>query len=49
MVDADCVRGGCGGELCYNPAVGNGTTNCNCPAPQNLGCGCVNGKCTWWK
>lgn len=47
--DADCKGGGCGGELCYNPAVSSGISTCECTAPQNVkGCGCVSGKCTWW-
>jgi eight-cysteine-cluster-containing protein len=47
--DADCKRGGCGGELCYNPLKSSGITPCDCPPPMGLGCGCVNGVCTWWK
>ncbi len=46
--DRDCVQGGCGGELCYNPAYGQIATTCDCTAPTNLSCGCVNGVCTWW-
>jgi hypothetical protein len=48
--DADCRSGGCGGELCYNPAVSQGITTCDCTAPTGVGgCGCVAGSCTWWK
>ncbi|MEZ4226594.1 MAG: hypothetical protein R3B13_36945 [Polyangiaceae bacterium] len=47
--DADCLGGGCGGELCYNPALGSGISTCECTAPMNVkGCGCVAGKCTWY-
>lgn len=46
--DQDCVPGGCGGELCYNPAYGQIATDCDCTGPADLGCGCVNGICTWW-
>ena len=48
--DADCVGGGCGGELCYNPAVSSGISTCECTQPMNVGgCGCVQGKCTWYQ
>lgn len=47
--DRDCATGGCGGELCYNPSFGWVTTSCDCSAPTNLSCGCVNGSCTWWR
>jgi hypothetical protein len=46
--DADCVSGGCGGELCFNPAVSSGASTCECTAPS-LGCGCVFGRCTWFE
>jgi hypothetical protein len=48
--DADCVAGGCGGELCYNPAFGGGISTCECAGPGApvAGCGCVAGKCTWY-
>jgi hypothetical protein len=47
--DADCTSGGCGGELCYNPAFGGGITTCDCTAPTNVtGCGCVAGQCAWY-
>ena len=46
--DADCMSGGCGGELCYNPAFGGGASTCECVKPTGVGCGCVNGKCAWW-
>lgn len=46
--DRDCVQGGCSGELCYNPAFGQIATVCDCEAPADYGCGCVNGICTWW-
>ena len=47
--DADCVSGGCGGELCYNPAEGGGISTCECTSPTNVtGCGCVAGKCAWY-
>lgn len=48
--DADCTSGGCGGELCYNPAFGGGISTCECTAPTSVaGCGCVSGKCSWYK
>ncbi len=46
--DADCVAGGCGGELCFNPEVSSGVSDCDCEAPA-LGCGCVLGHCTWFE
>lgn len=48
--DADCATGGCGGELCYNPAFGGGISTCECAGPGApvQGCGCVNNKCTWY-
>lgn len=49
QTDADCMAGGCGGELCFNPAVSDGITTCDCGAPTNVnGCGCVSGQCTWY-
>jgi hypothetical protein len=47
--DLDCAIGGCGKELCYNPSYGTVTTTCDCVAPTNLSCGCVNSKCGWWQ
>lgn len=48
--DADCATGGCGGDLCFNPAMGGGISTCECTAPTNVaGCGCVAGKCSWYK
>jgi hypothetical protein len=50
--DADCTAGGCGGELCFNPASGGGISTCECgsPSPSAVdGCGCVNGSCNWYK
>lgn len=48
--DADCVSGGCGGELCYNASFGVGISPCDCSTPQNVGgCGCVSGKCSWYQ
>ena len=47
--DADCVSGGCGGELCYNPAMGGGISTCECTTPTDVaGCGCVDGQCSWY-
>lgn len=48
--DADCAVGGCGGELCHNPAFGGGISTCECAGPGAAvaGCGCVAGKCTWY-
>ena len=47
--DSDCLVGGCGGELCYGAASGEGITTCDCTAPEGLSCGCVDGACTWWQ
>lgn len=49
QTDADCTAGGCGGELCYNPALGGGVSTCDCGPPSQVGCGCVAGRCTWYK
>lgn len=46
--DRDCVQGGCGNELCYNPDYGAIATTCDCTAPTGIRCGCVNGGCNWW-
>jgi hypothetical protein len=46
--DADCKSGGCGGDLCYSPAVSDGITTCDCTTPQGVTCGCVAGHCAWW-
>jgi hypothetical protein len=47
--DADCVTGGCGGELCYNPASGGGISTCECTSPVGPSCGCVAGRCSWYE
>jgi hypothetical protein len=47
--DADCTTGGCGGEVCHNPAVSDGASDCDCTAPTIYGCGCVRGNCTWFE
>lgn len=46
--DDDCTSGGCGGELCFNPAQSSDASDCDCTAPS-LGCGCVDGSCTWFQ
>lgn len=46
--DADCEMGGCGGEVCYNPAKSGGVSTCDCTTPVGPSCGCVNGLCAWW-
>lgn len=46
--DADCQAGGCGGELCYNPAASQGASTCDCTTPDGPSCGCVSGQCAWW-
>ena len=45
--DADCVRGGCFGEVCSaDPGV---ITPCDAiPLPIGA-CGCVAGTCIWWE
>ncbi|WP_437659432.1 hypothetical protein [Sorangium sp. So ce1182] len=45
--DADCAVGGCGGEVCHNPAVSEGISTCDCTSP-GLACGCVDGVCSFW-
>ena len=47
IADADCVPGGCGGELCHNPTFGAAITTCNCTQPVEP-CGCVGGTCKWY-
>ncbi len=48
--DADCVAGGCGGEVCFNPAESSGISTCGCTSPTGVGgCGCVAGKCSWYQ
>lgn len=47
--DLDCENGGCGGELCFNPAVSSGVSTCDCTTPDGPTCGCVNGTCLWWQ
>lgn len=48
--DADCTTGGCGGELCFNPAASAGFTTCDCSTPVGpSGCGCVNNRCSWYR
>ncbi len=47
QLDADCKVGGCASNLCYNPGLSDGISNCFC-SPQNVSCGCVSGKCTWY-
>jgi len=46
--DSDCTAGGCGGELCYNPALSDGESTCDCTSPP-IACGCVNGTCSWYE
>lgn len=46
--DADCKAGGCGGELCFNPAKSEGISSCECTQPEGVACGCVAGTCAWW-
>jgi hypothetical protein len=47
--DADCTSGGCGGELCFNPALSEGISDCDCTALPQVACGCVNGQCAWYE
>lgn len=46
--DNDCKIGGCGGELCFNPDLGNDWTSCQCSFPTGVSCGCVQGSCAWY-
>jgi hypothetical protein len=47
--DADCTTGGCGGEVCFNPALSDGASDCDCTAPTTYGCGCITGACRWFE
>ncbi|HET6582001.1 MAG TPA: hypothetical protein VFG69_01115 [Nannocystaceae bacterium] len=47
--DADCISGGCGGELCFNPAQSSGISTCECTMPEAVSCGCVAGQCAWFE
>ncbi len=47
QLDLDCMVGGCASNVCYNPGLSDGVSNCFC-TPQNVSCGCVSGKCTWY-
>ncbi|APR79401.1 Tryptophan synthase alpha chain [Minicystis rosea] len=47
--DDDCSAGGCGGEVCFNPSLSSGVSTCDCTTPAKASCGCVEGKCAWWK
>jgi hypothetical protein len=38
--DADCTAGGCGGELCFNPAQSDRISDCKCVALPEAACGC---------
>ena len=49
QTDADCAIGGCGSELCYNPAESTDITTCDCTTPAAEGCGCVAGTCVWYE
>ncbi len=47
--DADCKRGGCGGEVCS--AAADVVTTCELlpvQLPPDAACGCVDGTCQWW-
>jgi eight-cysteine-cluster-containing protein len=48
-VDADCVKGGCSGEICAGENV---VSTCEMPAGgwpvQSASCGCVHGLCLWY-
>ncbi len=50
--DADCVRGGCSGEVCQSASEQPAVTSCiykscNDPKAAGVSCGCVAGKCQW--
>lgn len=47
--DDDCTSGGCGGELCFNPAQSDRISDCECVALPEAACGCVNGQCNWYE
>lgn len=46
--DADCTTGGCGGEVCLAKGMDDVST-CECGPPQGIGCGCVDGTCSWFE
>jgi eight-cysteine-cluster-containing protein len=53
-VEADCVAGGCSGQLCYGKSEPPKATTCEwteCYDAQKYGvsCGCVAQKCAWTK
>jgi eight-cysteine-cluster-containing protein len=44
--DADCVTGGCSGEVCTaEPGI---ATTCELVPPAPGACGCVSGQCQWY-
>lgn len=53
QTDADCVSGGCSGQVCEKVGEG-GVTTCeyaDCYNKNQYGvvCGCVSGQCQWYK
>ena len=51
--DKNCYAGGCSGQLCQNITEMLGTTcewlDCYRDETYGVKCGCVDGKCQWYK
>lgn len=52
LTDADCVRGGCSGQVCQSRYEKPVITTCEwkkCYDPSTYGvvCACIDGKCRW--
>lgn len=43
--DTDCRLDGCGGEMCASESV---ASTCDCTAVAGS-CGCVDGRCAWYR
>lgn len=44
-----CVVGGCGDQWCYNELLAAPPTSCVCDPPAGALCGCVQGRCGWYR
>ncbi|MEZ0319329.1 MAG: eight-cysteine-cluster domain-containing protein [Pyrobaculum sp.] len=54
LADEDCVRDGCGGEVCRSVYEDPVVTVCvwkECLDPERYGlvCRCVENHCAWWR
>ena len=50
--DSDCIKSGCSGQVCQSVSEEPAVTTCewrDCynPAPYDLSCECISGKCRW--